>query len=277
MERPLVLITNDDGIDAPGLRALAQAVGDAFDVIRVAPEREQSAVGHAVTLGRPVRVEGRGPNVWAVAGTPADCVYLGLHRLAARRPTLVISGVNHGYNLGTDVFYSGTCAGAAEAAVHGLPAIAVSVEVDPPAGAFERAAHFAATLAEWMIRTGWAVERGFVNVNVPGVASAGGPFAFVPLGRRDYDAGPEALAEVEPGHFVRRRRVAADSTLGASGPDADLVRQGVTACSVVVLDLATARLTAARRAPVRLHGYARWRPASGRTGGKGRGIRSQPD
>ena len=127
--RPLLLLSNDDGVHAEGLRLLARAVEALGDVIIVAPASEQSTRSHALTLHRPLRVLPLGEGVWSVDGTPADCTYVALHHptMLPRRPTLVLSGINHGANLGSDVFYSGTVAAAREAAFRGVAAMALSM------------------------------------------------------------------------------------------------------------------------------------------------------
>src|SRR5262245_8157830 len=118
---PLLLVTNDDGVHAPGLAALAEAVSALGDVWIVAPEREQSACGHALTLHRPLRIHEVGPRRYAVNGTPSDCVNLGVLGFLPERPVLVVSGVNHGSNLGDDVTYSGTVSAAMEGTILGIP------------------------------------------------------------------------------------------------------------------------------------------------------------
>lgn len=120
-----LLLTNDDGIDAAGLQALLDAARLLGDTVVAAPDGPQSGVSHAVTTGTAFRVESRGPGQFAVAGTPADCVRVGLHRLAPD-VAWVLSGVNHGGNLGADVYYSGTVAAVREAVLHGWPGIAFS-------------------------------------------------------------------------------------------------------------------------------------------------------
>jgi 5'-nucleotidase len=135
--RPLILCSNDDGIHARGLVAVAEALAVFADVVVVAPETEQSAMSHSLTLHRPLRLRRVADARWAVDGTPADCVYLALHleeregvpKILPRRPDLVVSGVNRGINLGQDVFYSGTVAAAREGALRGVPAIAASCDV----------------------------------------------------------------------------------------------------------------------------------------------------
>jgi 5'-nucleotidase len=129
MTRPLVLLSNDDGFFAKGIRAAKQALETAFDVIIVAPASEQSAASHALTLARPLRAFEAEPGVFAVDGTPADCVYLALHgklRFLPRKPDVVVSGINRGVNLGQDVFYSGTVAAAREGALRFIPSLAAS-------------------------------------------------------------------------------------------------------------------------------------------------------
>lgn len=131
-ERPLILVSNDDGVYATGIRALAEALSSIADVVTVAPEREQSATSHAITLSRPLRLWPVGERRWAVDGTPVDAVYVALHHreLLPRRPDIVVSGINHGLNMGSDVFYSGTVAAAREAALRGIDALAVSAPGD---------------------------------------------------------------------------------------------------------------------------------------------------
>lgn len=129
MQRPLVLLSNDDGYVALGIRAMARALSEHADVVICAPETEQSATSHSISLNRPLRLVQREPKVFSIDGTPADCVYVALHagtRVLPRRPDVVVSGMNHGLNLGNDVFYSGTVAAAREGALRGIPALALS-------------------------------------------------------------------------------------------------------------------------------------------------------
>ena len=128
MTKPLILVTNDDGVAAPGIRAVAEALRDGGEVVVAAPDRERSAASHSISLDRPLRVDEVEPGVYAIDGTPVDCVYLALLHLVPRKPALVVSGINNGFNLGSDVFYSGTVAGAVEGALRGVPAFAVSLD-----------------------------------------------------------------------------------------------------------------------------------------------------
>src|SRR5262245_66293915 len=122
----ILLVTNDDGVHAPGLAALRNALDDLGDVYVLAPEREQSACGHALTLHRPLRVERLDERRLAVNGTPSDCVNLGVLGLLPAPPVLVVSGINDGSNLGDDVTYSGTVSAAMEGTLVGVPRVAVS-------------------------------------------------------------------------------------------------------------------------------------------------------
>jgi 5'-nucleotidase len=130
--RPLVLLSNDDGYASKGIRALRDALLTWADVVLVAPESEQSATSHSLSLHRPLRARESEPGIFAIDGTPADCVYVALHaeeRFLPRWPDLVCSGINRGLNLGQDAFYSGTVAAAREGALRGIPAIASSADV----------------------------------------------------------------------------------------------------------------------------------------------------
>ena len=164
-----VLLTNDDGIHAPGLWALFHALADRHQVCVVAPDRERSAVGHGITLHQPIRSHvtrvKNGQTGIAVEGTPADCVKLGLAELLETPPDLVVSGINPGANVGVNVSYSGTVAAAKEAAMAGIPAMAVSITA-PGDRHMEGAARAAASLCNQMVD--WKVPAGtFLNVNFP--------------------------------------------------------------------------------------------------------------
>jgi len=161
-----ILVTNDDGIHSAGIIALAEALRSLGDVVVVAPAHEMSAASHSLTLTRPLRIEEIDDHHFAVDGTPTDCVTLAMnHLLKDGMPDLVVSGINKGGNLGEDVSYSGTVAGALEASIYGLPGIAVSL-VQRTDFDFGPAAEFAAELARRVLGDG--LPRGtLLNVNVP--------------------------------------------------------------------------------------------------------------
>lgn len=173
MSDPLILITNDDGYDAPGLVALFEAVRDLGDVRVVAPRRERSACSHMITMHESIVVEHirHEPfgEVFTVTGTPADCVRLAAVEILPRRPDLVLSGINRGANAGVDVYYSGTVAAAREGAILGLPSIALSHAVRNGqslnwSAASRVAAHLVGLLREWRLPC-----PGFWSVNLPPV------------------------------------------------------------------------------------------------------------
>ena len=148
-----ILVTNDDGYRSEGLKALADALAPLGEIIVVAPVTEASAIGHALTLRRPLRLERIEDRIYAVDGTPTDCVNIAITQVLRELPDLVVSGINKGWNLGDDVTYSGTVAGALEGALLGVPAIAVSQASTRDDGYdFGPAAHVAVTMAEAMLR-----------------------------------------------------------------------------------------------------------------------------
>lgn len=166
MIKPKILLTNDDGYGAEGLRALQEALEDLATVSVVAPFAEQSGMAQSITLRRPIVVHLRGERHWAVDGTPADAVIVALHKLLPERPDLVISGINHGANMGENVYYSGTVGAAREAALHHLPAIAMSLAGRRSEMNFANAARIARAAAELVLKEGLP-DQILLNVNVP--------------------------------------------------------------------------------------------------------------
>jgi 5'-nucleotidase len=181
MERPLVLLANDDGHGRRGIRTLFAVLRETFDTVIVAPELEQSASSHALSLHRPLRLRKVEDSIWALDGTPADCIYVALHHphVLPRKPDLVVSGMNHGLNLGQDVFYSGTVAAAREAALRSIPAIAASAAhgVD-----LERACRRVAAIATNVI-----ANKGLVLLNVNFPPTWNGEMRVVRVGTRTYE------------------------------------------------------------------------------------------
>jgi len=163
---PLILVTNDDGVRSEGIHALAEALAPLGDVTVVAPQLEASAIGHALTLRRPLRLERLGEGIYSVDGTPTDCVNIAITKVLRGRPDLVVSGINKGYNIGDDVTYSGTVAGALEGALLGIPSIAVSLERTREVPQFQHAAAAAATVAAAVLQRGLP-PRTLLNLNVP--------------------------------------------------------------------------------------------------------------
>jgi 5'-nucleotidase len=166
-DEKLILVTNDDGIRAEGLRCLRRALSPLGRVIVVAPERQQSGASHALTLSNPLRSNTIEKDVIAVDGTPTDCVLLAMRGLLEDRPMLLVSGINHGPNLGDDVTYSGTVAAAFEGTLLGLPSIAMSVSSWEECR-FEAAERFAGIVAAQVLEHGLP-EGTLLNVNVPSI------------------------------------------------------------------------------------------------------------
>lgn len=188
-----ILLTNDDGIMAPGILAVKRELEQVGEVFLVAPERPRSAAGHAITLHKPLRLTPTplpdGSTGYAVSGTPTDCVTLGLEIVMESRCDLVVSGINAGANLGWDLTYSGTVAAALEGAVLNLPSFAISLVIEPdgaPPHDFAVAARFAAALALQIARDPLPSNT-LLNVNVPAVPQAElRGVAITHQGRREY-------------------------------------------------------------------------------------------
>lgn len=164
-----ILLTNDDGIYFEGLWSLQKILKKRYNVTIVAPDRERSAIGHAITLHSPLRVvkmsiNGSGP-CWAVSGTPVDCIKLGILEILKKKPDMVISGINPGANVGININYSGTVSAAKEAALYGITAIAVSMEGTTTAN-YDDAARFIEKLVEKVADKGLSFGT-FLNVNLP--------------------------------------------------------------------------------------------------------------
>jgi len=250
--RPLVLLSNDDGHTSAGIRKMRESLLAAgAQVIVLAPENEQSAASHALSLRRPLRLTAVSPDVFALDGTPADCVYVALHagqRILPRRPDLIVSGINHGMNLGQDAFYSGTVAAAREGALRGIPAIATSahpaLDLAPVADLTTRIA-----LALYGIKRGGRAL--LLNLNVP--PGWRGDLRATRLGERIYEEvvdfrtdprGREYLWLGGPG--VRHERDA--------GTDTDAYDDAVASITPLLLDLTSrgeADITASLVATIR--------------------------
>ena len=169
---PRILITNDDGYRSDGLKALADIFQPIGEVTVVAPVEEASAIGHALTLRHPLRLEEISKGVFAVDGTPTDCVSIAVTQIFKELPDLIVSGINKGWNLGDDVTYSGTVSGALEGALLGIPGLAISVRFTRHAYDFTHAARAAALYGEAILRQGlppWT----FLNINMPSGAPKG--------------------------------------------------------------------------------------------------------
>lgn len=184
-----ILLTNDDGVYAPGLAALERELARLGDVCVVSPATEQSGVGHSITFLAPLVVkemfDGPRRRGWAVEGSPADCVKLGIFELCPQRPALVVSGINEGLNAGINVLYSGTVAAAIEGAFFGITSVAVSLEYDAHAP-FDAAARLARTVIQRILLQK-GPEPQLFNLNIPMAALRGAPrVRVVPMGVARY-------------------------------------------------------------------------------------------
>lgn len=184
----LVLITNDDGIYADGINALADEIGKIADIIIVAPDREQSASSHSFTMHRPLRLNKRSDNIYTCDGTPTDCVMLGVHGVLKHKlPDLLISGINHGANMGEDITYSGTVSAAIEGSILGIPSVAVSNVSRDDIKSYKPAGQFVAKLVKQIDKLG--LNNGtFLNINIPKLEKDKfSDYRFTNPGRRTYN------------------------------------------------------------------------------------------
>lgn len=165
MNKPLVLVTNDDGIDSEGIQILATALKPLAVIYIVAPESEQSGVSHAVSLHRSIRIQEVKSKVYKVFGTPTDCVFIGVHKILPKFPDLIVSGINKGPNLGDDVTYSGTVSAAMEGTLFGINSIAISLAAYKNHN-FKRAAIISYIIAKEVLNKKLP-DNTFINVNIP--------------------------------------------------------------------------------------------------------------
>jgi 5'-nucleotidase len=173
MDKPLILISNDDGITAPGIRALVEVMKDLGEVIVVAPDSPQSGMGHAVTISKPLRLDQTdiygNIRAYQCSGTPADCVKLAVDKVLHRKPDLLVSGINHGSNSSINVIYSGTMSAAVEGAIEGIPSVGFSLCNFSYDADFSVAKKVARMIAVHILKSGLP-QGTLLNVNVPKVA-----------------------------------------------------------------------------------------------------------
>ncbi|MCE2945897.1 MAG: 5'/3'-nucleotidase SurE [bacterium] len=230
-----ILLSNDDGYFAPGLAALAEAMRTIGEVTVVAPERDRSGASNSLTLDRPLRVRRSHTGFLYVDGTPTDCVHLAVTGLLDDLPDIVVSGVNHGANMGDDTIYSGTVAAATEGFLLGLPSIAVSM-VSQSKGHYESAARVAAELVERVMRTPPATAM-LLNVNVPDLPYAAlGPVRVTRLGKR-HKAQPAIPTQNPRGETVYWVGAAGAAQDAGEGTDFHTVEHGGVSVTPLQMDL----------------------------------------
>ncbi len=230
-----ILVTNDDGIASPGLRALADAMRDLGEVWVVAPDRERNAVGHGLTLHKPLRINRLNKRVYSINGTPSDCVNLAVKKLLSVPPTLIVSGINQGVNLGDDVTYSGTVSAALEGTILGIPSIAVSQE-GGKRFQFSAAAHYALRLAKLVLREGLPEET-LLNMNVPDRPRAAiTGVRITSLSRRRFD--DPIIEKMDPHgrhyYWIAGTRVSWERRAGS---DHEALQRGMVSITPLHLDL----------------------------------------
>jgi 5'-nucleotidase len=238
---PLILVTNDDGISSQGIKILAKTLESAGDVYVVAPESEQSAVAHALTLHRPLKFDKAGKKTYSINGTPTDCVIIAINKLLPQKPDIIISGINNGGNLGDDVTYSGTVAAAMEGTLLGIPSIAISLAKDMNNGvirqrtaALKEAADFAVKLARKVLKSGLPKDT-LLNVNVPETKKIKG-VQFTVQGKRVYDNAVKELLDPRGRRFYWIGG-GAPQWKGGENTDIEAVQDGYISITPVHLDL----------------------------------------
>ena len=235
MVRPLILVTNDDGVYAPGIRALHEAVSTLGEAIIVAPERDKSAVSHSLTMNRPLKVIQLADNIHTIDGTPTDCVTIATNKILKRKPDLLVSGINPGPNLGDDISYSGTVSAAIEGTMYGIPSLAFSLGGSQPFD-FEVAAAVAWKLASMALNM-HLPSNALLNINIPPLpAGEIHGIRFTRQGRRRYQ---DAIQETFDPWGRKHYWIGGGTVHWSGGDDTDeqAIRQGYISVTPIQLDL----------------------------------------
>jgi 5'-nucleotidase len=239
------LVTNDDGIKAEGIKQLVLALQEIGEVNVIAPQSEMSACGHGITVQKPIMVNScflfKNVNSWSVSGTPADCIKLGLTELLEKKPDLVVSGINHGPNLGTDVLYSGTVSAAIEAVLLGVPAIAISLD-SPLTDDFSLAKQAAQNLCRLMVSKELAPDT-LLNVNVPysPINNIKG-YKITKLGERKYSERCEHYKDSCGNDFFRFSGQVLPSNCNDEDLDVNAVKNNYISVTPIHFDLTNYRI-----------------------------------
>ena len=239
---PTILVTNDDGISSQGIKTLSKVLKSVGDVYVVAPETEQSAVAHALTLHRPLKFQKVGRNAYFLNGTPTDCIIIAVKKLLPRPPDIIVSGINNGGNLGDDITYSGTVAAAMEGTILGIPSIAVSLVSDyaengnyhKRASKFRSSAEYVKTLTEKVLEKGMP-EDTLLNVNVPDTEKING-VKITKQGKLAYGSAIRELSDPR-GRMCYWIGGGIPQWESGGNTDLDAVRNGYISVTPVHLDL----------------------------------------
>ena len=227
-----ILITNDDGIQSPGLAILKKALEKDHEVWAFAPDRDRSGVSHSLTLRRPVRSRDLGDSMYSCSGTPVDCIIMTHHGALGVRPDLVISGINLGANLGSDLIYSGTAAAARQAAIMGYPSIAVSIDATSAPWHFGNAVAFVEKNLGIFACHGRAPL--FFNINVPNQEEACTAFEFALPANLNYSSSITSF-EAPDGELYHFYRGCIEKTNPPPGTDWDVLRRGKISISTIAV------------------------------------------
>lgn len=233
-----ILVSNDDGVHSAGILILAKALKKVGDVFIVAPDRERSTSSHSLTLHRPLRVIQISKNIYAVDGTPTDCINLAVNGILPKRPDIVVSGINKGGNLGDDVTYSGTVSAAMEGTLMGIPSIAMSL-VARDNFDFTHASKFAVRLVRHVLKKGLPKDT-LLNVNVPDIKGIKGrallTYKFTKLGKRVYG---DAIVEKTDPRGKKYYWIGGDNMqwTGSKDTDFEAIDNGYISISPIHMDL----------------------------------------
>ncbi|MEE9524217.1 MAG: 5'/3'-nucleotidase SurE [Thermodesulfovibrionales bacterium] len=232
---PLILVTNDDGVYSKGILNLFRSIKTIGKAIIVAPEREKSAVSHSLTLHRPLRTQKIDKDIYALNGTPTDCVTIAVSKVLKRKPDLVVSGINKGGNLGDDITYSGTVSAAIEGTILGIPSIAISM-VGEKDYRFSTASKYAKKIALKVLDEGLPADT-LLNINVPNVpAGKINGAVFTRQGKRIYD---NSVQEMYDPKGAKHYWIGGGTPLWKEGNDTDFyaVKRGYVSITPIHLDL----------------------------------------
>jgi len=230
----LILLTNDDGIHAPGLKILGEQSRELGETVIIAPEHDSSAASHSLTMNRPLRVREIDKNVYSINGTPTDCVTIGIGKILEQRPDLVLSGINPGPNLGDDISYSGTVSAAIESTMLGIPAVAVSLAAESEPLFFKTAAGFINRLARIILVRGLPRDT-LLNVNVPNIPPDRiRGVVFTRRGRRLYD---DAIKETHDPWGRKHYWIGGGTPSFDAGQDTDSAAISVNKISITPMHL----------------------------------------
>jgi len=236
----VILVTNDDGVNSPGLLSLFNAMKQLGDAHIIAPDRERSAASRSLTMHRPLKVERLKKRVYSVNGTPTDCVAIGINKILSEKPALVVSGINKGANLGDDIFYSGTVSAAMESTIMGIPSLAISLVIERQPGNsplyFETPAKTAVEICRYILKRSLPCDT-LLNINVPNVTMDKiKGIKFTRQGKRVYD---NAVHDILDPHGNQQYWIGGGEASWEKGTDTDIqaIENGYISITPIHLDL----------------------------------------